>query len=1320
MEKRMQWLWRLRHSKTGRKGLALLMAIALVLFSLAGIFGLAAPAAAQGFTITPQQGPYTGGTLITVNDNGAGDFGCPSAAGCFGAPQQMLFGSQAVSLTVVSPDEVQATAPPGCGTVQVWAEGTAEGGIDYDNTYLVGSFTYANSPPTISGISPADGTANGGTIVTITGTNLAGVKEVWFGQPLSNDYAKVLSAGATAVSVLTPSGQFGPEAVNVFNGVCSSQNSTVAFDFVSPPWVSSVTPSSGPSIGGTPVTLQGDYFTGASAVDFGTNPAVRVTVYSDVYLTAVSPPGAGTVDVTVYNPVAGWSPPNSFDKFTYACGSGAVGPGGGSVGSCDGQGTLQIPPGALSGPASVTLTPADLAALAKAANHPTTSTTAQQLLQWFQKATAAGATSITVNGQQIAVPSDWQDLPAFLQKLYAALGVPTDVNDQLTGFEQAAMGIGSGNGTQADLQTMQSAGDWLTSNLGLPPSTVDPQGTLAYLENADRDAFLFGTPPKYTNSQDPWYEAWLAAQSYAASNGCDQNCIDATFYGPGLDGSLTTNPASVTCQGVQCYNQAVQYDLQRVQWIMDTPGTGCLVSPATCGGDPPPGDPPTVLQGLGTMVMPFLAAPNFLPPLSEGMQVDLSGASLSQTATLSMAYDPSSVPAGDTARVYSFVYSSVSGSVYAFSPLDTTLANGQASAQISVSGDYGVLPAPNPAPQVTGLSPATGFVGSTVSITGSGFAGATAVEFGGTPAASFTVESGNVLTAVAPPGTGAVSVTVTTPQGTSLSDALSIFTYAAAAPVLNYLSPTAGPTGTALAVYGSGFGTVGGAVYFTPGMVMSGPGSSVVENTYSSWSDTEVAATVPVGLSPGMVSVAVYSSVYGMSNSVPFLVTPPGITETTVGTAHTISSSTPATAGTAATGTMATAGGGTGTVSTGGYTGDPAGAPAFEPVGGYFDVSLSDGNTFTSLVITKYGASPGDTMYWWNGNAWVQVSPAAVYDSTNDTLSFTVTASTTPNLADLNGTPFVLAAPTTITTPSPTVSSGGGGGGSALPALAISTASLPAGTVGQPYSATIATNNEGTPPYTFAVTGGTLPAGLTLAATGVISGTATAAGTYTITVTVKDAVGNTASQAYTLTVNSVSVTPPAVTPPAVTPPPVTKPAPVSFSDIATSWAKAYILKLAGAGVINGYPDGTFRPNNYVTRAEFVKMLVLADKLPLVTSSAALQKYTDFASFQPWELPYLATAVKAGIINGYPNGTLQPGAVVDRIQMAAMVGRTISGVTGGTLTFKDDATIPTWGKGPLSVDVAKGLINGLPNGTFAPDLPATRAQAAKVLAVYMGL
>jgi hypothetical protein len=85
------------------------------------------------------------------------------------------------------------------------------------------------------------------------------------------------------------------------------------------------------------------------------------------------------------------------------------------------------------------------------------------------------------------------------------------------------------------------------------------------------------------------------------------------------------------------------------------------------------------------------------------------------------------------------------------------------------------------------------------------------------------------------------------------------------------------------------------------------------------------------------------------------------------------------------------------------------------------------------------------------------------------------------------------------------------------PPLLLSPATLPNGTVGTAYNQTL-TASGGTPPYTFAVTAGTLPPGLTLSADGVLSGKPTAAGTFNFTVTATDANGNTGSQAYAITI----------------------------------------------------------------------------------------------------------------------------------------------------------------------------------------------------------
>jgi hypothetical protein len=82
------------------------------------------------------------------------------------------------------------------------------------------------------------------------------------------------------------------------------------------PTVTSVSPNTGTPAGGTSVTVTGTSFTGSTAVHFGANAATTFTVDSNTQITATSPPGAGTVDVTVSN--GGTSATSPADQFTYA------------------------------------------------------------------------------------------------------------------------------------------------------------------------------------------------------------------------------------------------------------------------------------------------------------------------------------------------------------------------------------------------------------------------------------------------------------------------------------------------------------------------------------------------------------------------------------------------------------------------------------------------------------------------------------------------------------------------------------------------------------------------------------------------------------------------------------------------------------------------------------------------------------------------------------------------------------------------------------------------------------------------------------------
>jgi hypothetical protein len=173
-------------------------------------------------------------------------------------------------------------------------------------------------PPTVTGVSPTSGSAAGGTQVTITGSGLTGVTGVQFGSAAATNVAVNSDTNITATA---PAGQAGAVDVTVIGpGGTSATSSADQFTYIPPPvpTVTSVSPGSGPSTGGTPVTITGTGFTGATAVNFGPGNTANFSVTNDTTIMATAPPNAtlGPLDVTVTTP-GGTSATSSADRYTY-------------------------------------------------------------------------------------------------------------------------------------------------------------------------------------------------------------------------------------------------------------------------------------------------------------------------------------------------------------------------------------------------------------------------------------------------------------------------------------------------------------------------------------------------------------------------------------------------------------------------------------------------------------------------------------------------------------------------------------------------------------------------------------------------------------------------------------------------------------------------------------------------------------------------------------------------------------------------------------------------------------------------------------------
>ena len=173
--------------------------------------------------------------------------------------------------------------------------------------------------PSVTSISPTTGSTSGGTTVTITGDNLSGVAYVFFGSTEATSFTIISS---TEIQAVSPAESAGTVNVTVTSpGGTSPVTSADQFTYASPrpqpPTVTAISPTSGPTSGGTKVTITGTNFVTGATVKFGSLAATAVTFNSVTSITATSPAeSAGTVNVTVTTP-GGTSAISTADQFTY-------------------------------------------------------------------------------------------------------------------------------------------------------------------------------------------------------------------------------------------------------------------------------------------------------------------------------------------------------------------------------------------------------------------------------------------------------------------------------------------------------------------------------------------------------------------------------------------------------------------------------------------------------------------------------------------------------------------------------------------------------------------------------------------------------------------------------------------------------------------------------------------------------------------------------------------------------------------------------------------------------------------------------------------
>ncbi|WP_160646132.1 S-layer homology domain-containing protein [Chengkuizengella marina] len=181
---------------------------------------------------------------------------------------------------------------------------------------------------------------------------------------------------------------------------------------------------------------------------------------------------------------------------------------------------------------------------------------------------------------------------------------------------------------------------------------------------------------------------------------------------------------------------------------------------------------------------------------------------------------------------------------------------------------------------------------------------------------------------------------------------------------------------------------------------------------------------------------------------------------------------------------------------------------------------------------------------------------------------------------------------------------------------------------------------------------------------------------------------------------------------------------VSFED-SNGWYQTTIEKLASKYILNGISETKFAPNEVTSRSQLAAMLVRS--LDLKSNKDYASTFTDVKGTE-WFVDELNAAVEAGIVKGYNDNTFKPNDLITREQAAAMIYRAMelvqfdeSKLNQSLIVkdkFSDYAEISNWAKEELEVMVQTGIIGGKTENTIAPSAHATRAEVAVMIARFL--
>ena len=175
------------------------------------------------------------------------------------------------------------------------------------------------------------------------------------------------------------------------------------------------------------------------------------------------------------------------------------------------------------------------------------------------------------------------------------------------------------------------------------------------------------------------------------------------------------------------------------------------------------------------------------------------------------------------------------------------------------------------------------------------------------------------------------------------------------------------------------------------------------------------------------------------------------------------------------------------------------------------------------------------------------------------------------------------------------------------------------------------------------------------------------------------------------------------------------------------WFAPYVYALADAGIVNGMEPERFAPGGEVTRAQLVKLMAAAAAEADALEAARTDKTFSDVAADVWYAPYINWSAAHGIAAGYPEWTFRPDAFVTRAEAALFVTRfaahsTVAELkqTAPAVTFADAAAIPDWASDAVEACARGGVFQGYEDGSFRPGAHMTRAESAAILCRLLGV